>query len=75
MLLNFVRYLFIRVQLFMRRTEGASAIEYALIVAMVALVILTAGATLGDSVGDIFDKVSDALKGKVTPPSSGGTSG
>ena len=65
MLLNFVRFLFIRVQLFMRRTEGASAIEYALIVAMVALVLLTAGATLGDSVSAILKKVSDALDVKA----------
>ena len=65
MLLNFVRFLFIQVQLFMRRTEGASAIEYALIVAMVALVILTAGATLGDSVGAIFDEVAEAMKLKA----------
>lgn len=73
MLLNFVRFLFIRVQLFMRRTEGASAIEYALIVAMVALVILAAGASLGESVGDIFDQVADAMKLKANPPTSGGT--
>lgn len=72
MLLNFVRFLFIRVQLFMRRTEGASAIEYALIVAMVALVILAAGASLGESVGDIFDQVADAMKLKANPPTSGG---
>lgn len=61
MLLNFVRYLFIRVQLFMRRTEGASAIEYALIIAMIGLVVLVAGKDLGTSIGGMFDKVSGAL--------------
>ncbi len=61
MLLNFVRFLFIRVQLFMRRTEGASAIEYALIIAMIGLVVLVAGKTLGTSVEGMFTKVSGAL--------------
>ena len=61
MLLNFVRFLFIRVQLFMRRTEGASAIEYALIIAMIGLVVLVAGKTLGTSVKGMFTKVSGAL--------------
>lgn len=63
MLLNFARYLFIRLQLFMRRSEGASAIEYALIIAMVALVVITFVTPLGDSVKSTFNKVVAALGG------------
>lgn len=63
MLLNFVRYLFIRVQLFMRRTEGASAIEYALIVAMVAVVVVAFITPLGGAVKDTLNEVVEALGG------------
>ncbi|WP_256832200.1 Flp family type IVb pilin [Pseudomonas sp. Pse1] len=63
MLLNFVRYLFIRVQLFMRRTEGASAIEYALIVAMVAVVVVAFITPLGSAVKDTLNEVVEALGG------------
>ncbi|PRA58216.1 MULTISPECIES: Flp family type IVb pilin [Pseudomonas] len=69
MLLNFVRYLFIRVQLFMRRTEGASAIEYALIVAMVALVLVNFGSEIGTKINDILTSVSSGL----TSVTGGGT--
>jgi pilus assembly protein Flp/PilA len=63
MFLQIVRYLFIRFQLFMSRTEGASAIEYALIVAMVGLVVVTFVTPLGDSVKATFNKVVNALGG------------
>ncbi|MFJ2367503.1 Flp family type IVb pilin [Pseudomonas sp. NPDC087697] len=63
MFLNFVRYLYIRFQLFMTRTEGASAIEYALIIAMVALVVVAFITPLGKSVHDTFNKVIGALGG------------
>ncbi|POA30313.1 MULTISPECIES: Flp family type IVb pilin [unclassified Pseudomonas] len=63
MFLHFVQYLSIRFQLFMSRTEGASAIEYALIVAMVALVVVSFIVPLGDSVKATFNKVVGALGG------------
>ncbi|RON03724.1 pilin [Pseudomonas brassicacearum] len=63
MFLQWVRYLFIRFQLFMSRTEGASAIEYALIVAMVGLVVVAFVTPLGDSVKATFNKVVGALGG------------
>lgn len=63
MFLNFVRYLYVRYQLFMTRTEGASAIEYALIIAMVALVVITFVTPLGNSVKGTFNKVVTALGG------------
>jgi|UPI00048967D2 pilus assembly protein Flp/PilA len=69
MFLTFVRYLFTRVQLFMRRTEGASAIEYALIVAMVALVLVNFGSEIGTKINDILTSVSSGL----TSVTGGGT--
>ena len=42
-------------------TEGASGIEYAIIVAMVALVIVGAGTGLGDKIKSIFDSVATKM--------------
>ncbi|RON03726.1 hypothetical protein BK659_22805 [Pseudomonas brassicacearum] len=67
MFLNVVRYLYIRFQLFMTRTEGASAIEYALIVAMVALVVIAFVGPMGNSVKGTFNKVITSLGGTVVP--------
>lgn len=46
---------------FMRDEEGASAIEYALIAAMVAVVIVTFVTPIGDAVKAIFQKIQGAL--------------
>ncbi|POA30315.1 MULTISPECIES: Flp family type IVb pilin [unclassified Pseudomonas] len=67
MFLNFVRYLHIRFQLFMNRTEGAAAIEYALIIAMVALIVVAFIPNMGKSVHDTFNKVITSLGGTVVP--------
>ncbi|WP_347903829.1 Flp family type IVb pilin [Pseudomonas purpurea] len=73
MFLHFLQYLSIRFQLFMSRTEGASAIEYALIIAMVALVVITFVTPMGDSIKLTFNKVITALGGSVVggAPASG----
>lgn len=63
MFLNFIRSLYVRFQLFMSRTEGASAIEYALIIAMVALVVILFVPALGGAVKITFNKVVTALGG------------
>lgn len=47
---------------FMRDEEGATAIEYALIAAMVAVVIVTFVTPIGDAVKAIFQEIQDALK-------------
>lgn len=47
---------------FIRDEEGASAIEYALIAAMVAVVIVSFVTPVGDAVKKIFQDIQDALK-------------
>lgn len=47
---------------FFREEEGATAIEYALIAALVAVAIIVALEALGTSVGGLYDSVA----GKVT---------
>jgi len=41
--------------------EGATAIEYGLIAALVAVAAIAAMGSLGDSLGNTFNKVSDDM--------------
>ena len=53
-------------KLFAKRTEGASAIEYALIVAMVAIVIIAVSPGIQTSVKGMFDSIKAGLDAKPT---------
>ncbi|WP_336055651.1 Flp family type IVb pilin [Nitratireductor sp. CH_MIT9313-5] len=48
---------------FMKDESGATAIEYGLIAALIAVGIITAATTLGDNISSTFDTVSDELTG------------
>lgn len=61
MILDLFLKFYIRAQLFLRRRDGASAIEYVIIVAIVALVIVGVGTGLGEKIEGVFEKVSEAL--------------
>ncbi|WP_409285449.1 Flp family type IVb pilin [Pseudomonas protegens] len=64
-----LQYLWLRARLFFDRTEGASAIEYAIVVAMVAVVVVAFVTPLGDRVLAIFNNILGALGGgTVTRP-------
>jgi pilus assembly protein Flp/PilA len=41
---------------FLRDQSGATAIEYGLIAAMIAVVLITSMLTMGDSLYDLFDR-------------------
>jgi pilus assembly protein Flp/PilA len=56
---------------FYRDEEGASAIEYALIAAMVAVALVTFVTPIRDAVTAIFNSISTALT-TATPSSDGG---
>ena len=61
-----LQYLWLRARLFFDRTEGASAIEYAIVVAVVVVAFVT---PLGNRVLAIFNNVLVALGGAtVTRP-------
>jgi pilus assembly protein Flp/PilA len=47
---------------FMRDESGATAIEYGLIAAGIAVAIITVVATLGSNLADTFSKVASAVK-------------
>lgn len=43
------------------RDDGATAAEYALLVALIAVAIIVAVRTLGSTIADVFDKTSTTL--------------
>jgi pilus assembly protein Flp/PilA len=43
------------------RDRGATAVEYALIVAVIAMVVVVAAIALGDSIADLFDSAKDCV--------------
>lgn len=47
----------------LRRQEGQSMTEYALIVALIAIVVIAVLSTMGDSVKAVFQKIIDKLNG------------
>lgn len=48
---------------FARREHGATAVEYALMVTLIAVVIILAVTTLGSTLSGIFDRAADSLAG------------
>lgn len=54
---------------FMNNEEGQGMVEYGLILALVAVVVIAALTALGDGINGIFGTVTDQLGGS----SSGGT--
>ena len=52
--------------------SGATAIEYGLIAALIAVAIIAAATMLGDSLSDLFTGISDRIE-EVEVPSAGGT--
>lgn len=50
------------IRMYFRRDEGASAVEYGLLVAGIAVVIIAAVFTLGGSVRDVFERTSGCIE-------------
>jgi pilus assembly protein Flp/PilA len=46
---------------FAKNEEGATAIEYGLIAALIGVVIITAVTTLGENLAVVFDTIAGAL--------------
>ena len=61
MFVDLILKAYVQTQLFFRRSDGASAIEYVIIVAIVALVIVGVGSGLGEKIKGVFTSVSNAL--------------
>lgn len=50
-----------------RDEEGATAIEYGLIAALIAVALITALTSLGENLGNTFSSVSNSLEGEAAP--------
>lgn len=50
---------------FIREDDGATAIEYGLIAALVSVAAITALSTMGDSLGELFTTVSTSIDGAL----------
>ncbi len=59
-----------QLQQFWNDEDGATAIEYGLIAGLIAVAIIGILTTLGGDLKDMFQKVSDAVSGKKTPPTT-----
>ena len=53
--------LYTRIQALLAIDRGATAVEYALIVAVIAMAVVVAAATLGGNISDLFDDASDCV--------------
>ena len=56
------------VDAFLNDESGASAVEYALIVALIAAAVATAVSVVGDRAGNAFSQVSGKLPTSTTAP-------
>jgi pilus assembly protein Flp/PilA len=51
----------VQIKKFLRDEEGATAVEYGLIAALIAVVILGAVTGIGQQLRDVFNEILDAL--------------
>lgn len=51
----------------LNKEDGATAIEYGLIAALIAVAIIAAAGNIGDSLDTMFTSVSGELSNAVTP--------
>lgn len=63
-------YMKLLYQTFLKDDEGASAIEYGLIIGLIAVILIAVLAALGGGLDDLFQDASDAV---ANPESAGGT--
>jgi pilus assembly protein Flp/PilA len=61
----FLTYLSVLLRRFVKNEEAASAIEYAVIVAMVALVLFAMITPMGDAIKGRFNEIIKALGGEA----------
>lgn len=53
----------LKLEQLVKREDGATAIEYAIIAGLIAVAIIAAAKLLGVEISDTFKKITDALRG------------
>lgn len=61
-----MKNLLTKIQNFVREEEGASAVEYGLLVALIAVAIIGAVTALGTSLSGVFTTASTAIGGAAS---------
>ena len=56
---------------FVQEESGQGLVEYGLIIALVAIVLIGALNALGGGLQNIFKQITDGLKANPTPPTGG----
>lgn len=59
--------LYVRTRMWLEDQEGATAVEYGLMVALIAVAIIDAVALLGDNLSTMFDSIADKIGGVTVP--------
>jgi len=62
-----MKNLIMRFRTFVKTEEGQGMVEYGLIIALVAIVVIGAIMVLGGNVSDIFNKAADAVVATPKP--------
>ena len=52
----------LKISSFFKREDGATAIEYAIIAGLIAVVIIAAAGEVGENIVLVFEKIRDALE-------------
>jgi pilus assembly protein Flp/PilA len=63
--MNLFAYLRTYMRSFVRNEEGQDLLEYALLVALIAIVCVVAVTTAGENVNDIFTRIGTELEGAL----------
>lgn len=53
----------LKAESFLKREDGASAIEYAIIAGLIAVAIITAATLLGDNMAELFETIAKTIGG------------
>lgn len=64
MLLSKLILLKLKISSFLKREDGATAIEYAIIAGLIAVVIIGAATTLGEEIEAMFNFIAEKLSTK-----------
>lgn len=59
--------LYVRTRMWLEDEEGATAVEYGLMVALIAVAIIAAVALLGGNLSTMFDAIADKIGGVEVP--------
>lgn len=60
--------LYVKVRNFLNREEGQGMVEYAMIIGLVAIGVLTLLSLMGTQIGDIFRQITTALGAAAPAP-------